>query len=267
MPVLKLLSPDARRVLRELRIVGAETTIGRSSDNAVVLSDDSVSRHHARLVITPEAYTILDEGSANGVWVRDARVRQAALSPDELFRVGDCLLQLVEDDARAVAAPMPSPAASSPAARPASAPRATSWGCWAVVLLFLVGGGGCGGGLLLYVLRDRWMPLFSGGPPSASRTGTPGPQETPAAQATPCPPPAAQLCPWTYKTAATTAAECAPGWCWDGGPLGTESCKQRVLVERSHRTGSADVVCDDGFRPILSRCSAAIERCVVDAEP
>jgi hypothetical protein len=250
MLVLRLLSPDARSVLREFHVAGAEITIGRDRDNMVVLSDDSVSRHHARLRITADAYTILDENSANGVWVRGARIRSAPLSPDDLFHVGDCLLQLVVDDAR--------PAA--PVSPPASPPRAKSWGCAAAVLALLVAGAGCGGGLMLYLLRERWMPLVSGGGSSTSTDGTPAGMATPPVQETPCPPAAARLCPWTYGT--PPAAECPPGFCWDGGPLGSASCKQLALAEHAHRSQWSDVFCDAGFTPVLSRCSDVIERCV-----
>jgi hypothetical protein len=253
MPVLRLLSPDARQVLREFRIVSAETTIGRDRDNVVVLTDDSVSRHHARLLITVEACTIVDQDSANGVWVRGARVRSAPLWADDLFHVGDCLLQLVEDEA-----PPSAPAAMPPAG---PAPRGKSQACGVAVLLLLVAGVGCGGGVMLYLIRDQWMPRLSGGGSSTSTStdATPGPT-TPPAQETPCPPPAARLCPWTYGT--PTASECPPGFCWDGGPLGSASCKQQALVEHSYRTEWSDVFCDDGFTPVLSRCSNAIERCV-----
>jgi hypothetical protein len=247
MPVLRLLSSDGRQVLREFRIVHAETTIGRGRDNDIVLADDSVSRRHARLRITAGACTIVDENSVNGVWVRDARIRSARLSPDELFRVGDCLLQLAGDDAP-LAAARPSASAASP-----------PWGMWAACLILLLAAGGCAGGLLLYVTRDSWMPLLPGPRSTASGTATPA---LPPPRETPCPPPDARLCAWTYGTPATTAAECPPGFCWDGGPLGTATCKQEALVEHSHRSQWSDVFCDEGFTPVLSRCSNAIERCV-----
>jgi hypothetical protein len=128
--------------------------------------------------------------------------------------------------------------------------------------VFLLAGLGCGGGLMLYLFRDHWMPLLSGTPSSATGQATPTPQETPEPQATPCPPADAHLCPWTYKTPTTTASECPPGFCWDGGPLGSASCKQETLVEHSHRSRWSDVFCDEGFTPVLSGCSDAIERCV-----
>jgi hypothetical protein len=261
LPALRVLSEDGSRIVREIPVATAEATIGRSSDNTVVLTHDSVSRHHARLQVRSRGYVIVDEDSANGVWVRNQRVvGSSALASGELFRVGDVLLQIVDDAA-------PAAAAATPAAAPAptaSAPRAKSRGCWAAVLLFLVASSCCGGGLVLYALRDHWMPLVSDGGSSASTDETPGPTAAPTAEPTPtpCPPPDAHLCPWTYKAPTTTASECPPGFCWDGGPTGSESCKQQHLAESSHRNQWREVYCDEGFIPVFSHCSNAIERCV-----
>jgi len=46
-----------------------ETTIGRQADNAIVLPDTQVSRHHARLTVTEAGVTIADLNSANGTRV------------------------------------------------------------------------------------------------------------------------------------------------------------------------------------------------------
>jgi pSer/pThr/pTyr-binding forkhead associated (FHA) protein len=42
-------------------------TLGRSSDNDVVLRDFSVSRHHARVEEGDETFRIVDLGSTNGI--------------------------------------------------------------------------------------------------------------------------------------------------------------------------------------------------------
>jgi pSer/pThr/pTyr-binding forkhead associated (FHA) protein len=51
------------------------TTIGRLADNDIVLDDASVSRHHAVIIDTGTNFVITDLRSANGVRVRQQRIR------------------------------------------------------------------------------------------------------------------------------------------------------------------------------------------------
>jgi pSer/pThr/pTyr-binding forkhead associated (FHA) protein len=44
-------------------------TVGRALDNDIILDDRRVSRHHARLAVSPAGMTVSDLGSANGTWV------------------------------------------------------------------------------------------------------------------------------------------------------------------------------------------------------
>jgi DNA-binding SARP family transcriptional activator len=60
---------------REYPLCAAATTIGRLADNDIVLDDGSVSRHHAVIVDTGTNFVITDLRSANGVKVRDQRIR------------------------------------------------------------------------------------------------------------------------------------------------------------------------------------------------
>lgn len=58
------------------------TTIGRLSDNDIVLDSPKVSRHHAVIVDTGTSYIIDDLRSSNGVHVQDQRIRSAATLHD-----------------------------------------------------------------------------------------------------------------------------------------------------------------------------------------
>ncbi|WP_436971841.1 BTAD domain-containing putative transcriptional regulator [Mycobacterium colombiense] len=58
------------------------TTIGRLSDNDIVLDSPKVSRHHAVIVDTGTGYIIDDLRSSNGVHVQDQRIRSAATLQD-----------------------------------------------------------------------------------------------------------------------------------------------------------------------------------------
>ncbi|MBV9256937.1 MAG: ATP-binding cassette domain-containing protein, partial [Ktedonobacteraceae bacterium] len=63
-------------------------TIGRASDNTVVLNHPQVSGHHARLEQVRNGYRILDMGSTNHVYVNAQRVTQQVLTPGDEVRIG-----------------------------------------------------------------------------------------------------------------------------------------------------------------------------------
>jgi Inner membrane component of T3SS, cytoplasmic domain len=255
MPVLRLLTPDARRVVREFPLTAVETAIGRSKESDVVLVDESVSRRHARLTITSRGYELADQGSANGLWIRDQHVGGGIVAAGELFRVGDCVMQVVEEGS-----PAPVPAPEWAHARASLPPRQGSRaGLWAALLLALVAGGGCAAGLALYALRGAWLPLLGASSPSSSvASSSPGGTAAPAAE-TPCPPAVSELCAWSLPGA--TPGACPAGFCFDGGSQSTSACRQREIVPNAHRDDAMDVVCDDGFTAERDRCTKAVARC------
>lgn len=55
--------------------------IGRGPDNDIVVDDSGLSRHHAILERTPSGWKLRDTGSANGLWVGEARVGSVVLAP------------------------------------------------------------------------------------------------------------------------------------------------------------------------------------------
>ncbi len=77
-------SPSPRQLARTFSLLlGAQpiplelgvVTVGRSSRCDVVLEDPEVSRHHARLTVSPTGVLLEDTSSSNGVYVNGARVR------------------------------------------------------------------------------------------------------------------------------------------------------------------------------------------------
>jgi hypothetical protein len=63
-------------------------SIGRASDNDVILDDPQVSRHHCQLKLQHGAYSLADLGSRNGSWVNGEQVSEVALSPGDMIRIG-----------------------------------------------------------------------------------------------------------------------------------------------------------------------------------
>lgn len=85
-PVANLLAAETGRLSASLmvltgqdigkmfRIQKRETSLGRSSESDVQLDDESISRHHAKLVKSDEAVELIDLGSKNGTLLNGQRV-------------------------------------------------------------------------------------------------------------------------------------------------------------------------------------------------
>ncbi len=63
-------------------------TVGREIDNALVVPDLSVSRHHARIALENGALVVYDLNSTNGVYVNEQRVQQQVLRAGDVVRFG-----------------------------------------------------------------------------------------------------------------------------------------------------------------------------------
>ena len=80
---------------REFLLDQPVTTIGRRSDQDIVLDDASVSRAHARIEIDAEGVAIVDLGSTNGTLVNDHAVRgvRIPLRSGDRIKIGAVLLE------------------------------------------------------------------------------------------------------------------------------------------------------------------------------
>ncbi len=68
---------------------GPLISIGRATDNDLILDDPLVSRHHCQLKLQHGAYSFADLGSRNGSWVNDQPVNEIALGPGDVIRIGN----------------------------------------------------------------------------------------------------------------------------------------------------------------------------------
>jgi ABC-type multidrug transport system ATPase subunit/pSer/pThr/pTyr-binding forkhead associated (FHA) protein len=66
----------------------AIVTIGRGTENGIVLDDLLASRVHARAILRGEGFDIQDLGSRNGTFINGARVTTAFLGPKDLLTIG-----------------------------------------------------------------------------------------------------------------------------------------------------------------------------------
>ena len=78
--------------------------IGSSEDNALVLTDPSVSRYHLELRRTASGIQVLDLGSRNGTWLNNVRIERAIVPAGTRLKIGDTTLA-VEDAGSSVAKP------------------------------------------------------------------------------------------------------------------------------------------------------------------
>ncbi len=90
---------DADKV-EEVVVEDELLTIGRDPSSGLVLSDHSVSRHHAQIEPRGNFHLIRDNNSTNGTFVNEMLVRLQVLTPGDTIRVGKYLLAVDEDHAR-----------------------------------------------------------------------------------------------------------------------------------------------------------------------
>jgi FHA domain/Pyridine nucleotide-disulphide oxidoreductase len=72
----------------------ASLTIGRESTSALVINHQSISRHHAAITYTKNAYTLRDLGSRNGTFINETRLtpdRDYPLKPRDHIRIGNLI--------------------------------------------------------------------------------------------------------------------------------------------------------------------------------
>ena len=79
----KLTISDVTHELVDLAI-----TIGRGPDNTIVVNDQSISTHHAQLLLEGDTYRLKDLDSTNGTRVNGKPVTEAVLRFDDRIRFG-----------------------------------------------------------------------------------------------------------------------------------------------------------------------------------
>jgi signal transduction histidine kinase len=77
---------------KQFELSDSLVTLGRDGTNHVRLHDTEVSRRHAEFRHVNGAYTVLDKGSANGIYVNNQRVQETTLKTGDHIIVGQTTL-------------------------------------------------------------------------------------------------------------------------------------------------------------------------------
>ena len=88
--------PTSRHTLKSFRITSSGT-IGRAPDNTLVLDDPLISKHHARIDVSPNGMVVTDLGSTNGLYVAGQRVSQVQVTQPVLIGLGSTFIALSPD--------------------------------------------------------------------------------------------------------------------------------------------------------------------------
>lgn len=83
---------------RKYSIEGREMTIGRATTNDICVSQDSVSRTHATIVVDDVGVKIRDNVSTNGTYVNDHKIHEVYLKDGDLIKVGRSIFKFLTGD-------------------------------------------------------------------------------------------------------------------------------------------------------------------------
>jgi pSer/pThr/pTyr-binding forkhead associated (FHA) protein len=108
-PAITLDIREPGRAARRVPMTGAPMRIGRAPECELVLSDNRVSRRHARLAARDGVLILTDLGSTNGTRVNGHRVTEVVLGAGDRVQIGETSLVIGTADAE------PQPVAGVPA--------------------------------------------------------------------------------------------------------------------------------------------------------
>ena len=75
-----------------------ELLVGRSADLDLVLSEEMVSRKHAKMTIQGSSFTLTDLGSTNGTYVNGEKIRRHELSVGDRVLLGTSIIRVIDAD-------------------------------------------------------------------------------------------------------------------------------------------------------------------------
>ncbi|MFB2920736.1 adenylate/guanylate cyclase domain-containing protein [Aerosakkonema funiforme] len=93
MPYL-IKDPDSvNQEMYELKF--GENTIGREKGNSIVVTDPSLSRHHAKITVTDDTVIIEDLNSRNNTFINGTKIERYELKDEDLIHCGHVIFKFV----------------------------------------------------------------------------------------------------------------------------------------------------------------------------
>src|ERR1700742_3784886 len=83
-----IVSYSDSRIQHRVVLDRESTSIGRSLEQDIVLSDVLVSRQHAVITREGNAWILLDQNSTHGTYLNSVRIHQANLKPGDVVQIG-----------------------------------------------------------------------------------------------------------------------------------------------------------------------------------
>ena len=71
-------------------------TLGRSAESTLVIKSASISKVHAKMIITEDKVIISDNRSSNGVIVNGVKIQNKAMRPGDKFSLGEVLFDVIQ---------------------------------------------------------------------------------------------------------------------------------------------------------------------------
>ncbi len=78
------------------KLIAKNYSIGRTSENNIILDDITVSRNHALLSVSTNNVKILDNNSTNGIYINNEIKNDYLLKSGDKIQIGKYLLLLTE---------------------------------------------------------------------------------------------------------------------------------------------------------------------------
>ena len=78
------------------KLINKDYSIGRSSENNIILDDITVSRNHALLSVSKDNINIVDNNSTNGIYINNKITNNCTLKSGDKIQIGKYLLLLTE---------------------------------------------------------------------------------------------------------------------------------------------------------------------------
>lgn len=98
----KILLKYKEAVVQEILLEKELTTIGRKPDNDIIIDNQAVSGHHARIKMEGDEVLLEDLNSLNGTYVNSQKVSKTELFNDDVVLIGVHTLHVYSDKQRVV---------------------------------------------------------------------------------------------------------------------------------------------------------------------